>query len=231
MEALAAAAFAAGLLGGVHCVGMCGGIAAALASGSTGALPRRLAAFNAGRIGSYAIAGATAGALGSLAHAAGPEAMLRTILFIAAQVMVVLIGLYVAGWSGAILRFEQAGAGLWRRIEPLRRRFFPIDSDMRALGAGAVWGWIPCGLVYGMLPLAAVAGGLAQGALVMAAFGAGTLPGLLAAGAASRGLAQARRNPWVRRTSGGAIAALGVAGLMRAPEVSALISAGWHCIV
>jgi len=230
MEGLAAAAFAAGLLGGVHCVGMCGGIAGALSAGSTGALPRRLAAFNFGRIGSYAVAGSIAGAVGGLAQAAGPEALLRTALFVAAQAMVILIGLYVGGWSGAILRFERAGAALWRRIEPLRKRFFPIDSDPRALGAGAVWGWIPCGLVYGMLPLAAVAGGPAQGALVMAAFGIGTLPGLVAAGAAARGLASVRRDPWVRRIAGFAIVAVGIVGLARVPQVSELIAAGWHCI-
>lgn len=230
MEALAAAAFTAGLLGGVHCVGMCGGIAGALSAGSTGALPARLAAFNLGRIGSYATAGALAGVMGGLAQAAGPEAVLRTVLFVAAQAMVVLIGLYVAGWSGAILRFERAGASLWRRIEPLRRRFFPIDSNARALGAGAVWGWIPCGLVYGMLPLAAVAGGAGEGALVLAAFGLGTVPGLVAAGAAARRLAEMRRLPWVRRLAGFAIAAVGIAGLARVPEVSGLIAAGWHCI-
>jgi sulfite exporter TauE/SafE len=230
MEGLAAAALAAGLLGGVHCVGMCGGIAAALSAGSKGALPRRIAAFNLGRIGSYAIAGAFAGALGGLAQAAGPEAALRTVLFVAAQVMVILIGLYVAGWSGAILRLERAGAALWRRIEPLRRRFFPIDSDPRALGAGAVWGWIPCGLVYGMLPLAAVAGGPLQGAGVMAAFGLGTLPSLVAVGAAGGGLAGVRRDPRVRRLAGFAIVAVGLVGLARVPQVSGLLAAGWRCI-
>jgi sulfite exporter TauE/SafE len=231
MEGLAAAALVAGLLGGVHCVGMCGGVAGALAAGSRGSLPRRLAAFNFGRIGSYAIAGALAGAIGGLANAAGPESVLRTALFVAAQAMVVLIGLYVAGLSGAIVRFERLGAALWRRIEPLRRHFFPVDSDPRALGAGMVWGWIPCGLVYGMLPLAAVAGGPIQGAAVMAAFGVGTLPGLVLAGAAARGLASARREPWVRRVAGLTIVAVGVGGLARVPEVSALIATGWHCIV
>ena len=230
MPALAVAAFTAGLLGGVHCVGMCGGISGALGAGSTGRLPRRLAAFHAGRIGSYAIAGSIAGLLGAMTQLAGPEAALRTALFVAAQAMVILMGLYVAGLSGAMLRFERTGARIWRRIEPLRRRFFPIDSDARALGAGAVWGWIPCGLVYGMLPLAAVAGGPVPGALVMAAFGLGTLPGLVAAGAAARLLASLRREPWVRRTAGCAIAFVGVAGLARVPEVSNLIAAGWRCI-
>jgi hypothetical protein len=82
-----------------------------------------------------------------------------------------------------------------------------------------------------MLPLAAVAGGPAQGALVMAAFGLGTLPGLVAAGAAARGLASARRKPWVRQVAGAAIVALGIAGLVRVPQVSDLIVAGWHCVV
>lgn len=230
MEGLAAAAFAAGLLGGVHCVGMCGGIVGALSAASRGSLSARLAAFNAGRIASYATAGATAGAMGGLAQGVGPEAILRTALFVAAQVMVVLIGFYVAGWSRAIVRFERAGAALWRRLDPLRRRFFPIDSTSRALGAGAIWGWIPCGLVYGMLPLAAVAGGPGKGALVLAAFGLGTLPGLVAAGAAARRLAEMRRAPWVRRFAGFTIVAVGIAGLARVPEVSSLIAAGWNCI-
>jgi hypothetical protein len=231
MEALAAAAFAAGLLGGVHCVGMCGGIVGALSAGSRGPLWRRLAAFNAGRIGSYAIAGGLAGALGAAAHAAGPAAILQATLFVGAQLMVILVGLYVAGWSGAILRFERAGALLWRRIEPLRKHFFPVDSDARALGAGAVWGWIPCGLVYGMLPLAAVGGGPLAGAAVMVAFGLGTLPGLVAAGAAARALASWRREAWVRRLAGAAIVGVGIAGLARMPGAGELIAAGWNCFV
>ena len=230
MEALAAAAFAAGLLGGVHCVGMCGGVVGALSAGSTGPLWRRLAGYNAGRIGSYAVAGALAGALGGLAQVAGPEAVLRTVLFVAAQAMVILIGFYVAGWGGAVLRLESVGSRLWKRIEPLRHRFFPIDSDARALGAGAVWGWVPCGLVYGMLPLAAVGGGPLQGAAIMAAFGAGTLPGLVLAGAAARSLASVRRQPWVRRLAGGTIVALGLLGLARLPAVRELVAAGWSCI-
>jgi sulfite exporter TauE/SafE len=230
MPALAAAAFTAGLLGGVHCVGMCGGIVGALSAGSQGPLRRRLAAFNAGRIASYAFAGALAGALGAAAGAAGPALVLKAALFLAAQAMVILVGFYVAGWSGAIARFERAGGALWRRLDPLRRRFFPIDSDARALGAGAVWGWIPCGLVYGMLPLAAVSGDPLSGAAVMAAFGLGTLPGLVAAGAAARFLSGLRRSPWVRRAAGIAIVCIGVAGLARMPGANELIQAGWNCL-
>ena len=230
MEALAGAAFAAGLLGGVHCVGMCGGIVGALSAGSQGPAWRRLAAFNAGRIASYSVAGAAAGALGAVAAAAGPALMLQTAIFVAAQAMVILIGCYVAGWSTAMVRFERAGGALWRRIEPLRKRFFPIDTDARALGAGAVWGWIPCGLVYGMLPLAAVSGSPVAGAGVLVAFGLGTLPGLVLAGAAARSLASVRRRPWVRRLAGMAIVAVGIAGLARIPGAAELLAAGWNCL-
>ena len=230
MEPFAAAAFAAGLLGGVHCVGMCGGIAGALAASARGSPWRRIAAFNLGRIGSYAAAGAIAGGVGVAAQAFGPAATLQVALFVVAHVLVVLMGLYVAGWGGAIIRLESAGSALWRRIEPLRRAFFPIDTDVRALGAGAVWGWVPCGLVYGMLPLAAASDGVARGAFVLAAFGAGTLPGLLLAGRAARALAAARRTPTVRLAAGSAIVAMGIAGLARTPAVSDLLAFAWSCV-
>ena len=226
---LYAAALAAGLLGGVHCAGMCGGIAASLAAGTRGpALPRQLA-FNAGRVGSYAVAGAIAGAFGgAMTTAAVLDA--RLVLLVLANVFIVLVGLYVAGWGGAILRLEAIGVPLWRRIEPLRKRFFPIDTTARALGAGAVWGWIPCGLVYGMLVLAIASGGPLQGALVMAAFGAGTLPALLAAGLAAAKLMGWRKHPAVRRTAGALLLAMAGVGLARVPALHDALIRGWNCI-
>lgn len=212
--ALATAALAAGFLGGVHCAGMCGGIAASLSAASRGpALPRQLA-FNAGRIASYGAAGAFAGAVGASLQAIAPFAVAQVALLVLANIMMVLLGLYVAGWGHAVLRLEAAGGALWRRIEPLRRRFFPIDSTARALGAGAVWGWVPCGLVYSMLALALASGGALSGAAVMVAFGLGTLPTLLATGmAASRVLAM-RNRPWVRRGAGVAMLGLAAAGFL-----------------
>ena len=230
MEALAAAAFAAGLLGGVHCAGMCGGIAGALSAASRGPSWRRIAAFNAGRIASYSVAGAVAGLLGAALVALGPGALLAVALFVLAHALVVLTGLHVAGVGHLLPRLESAGSALWRRIGPLRRKLVPIDTDARALGAGAVWGWVPCGLVYGMLPLAAASGGAGQGAWVLAAFGLGTLPGLVLAGSALHRLTAMRRHAWVRRTAGLAIVALGVAGLARIPAASELLAAAWHCV-
>ena len=229
MEGFYAAAFAAGLLGGVHCAGMCGGIAAALAAGTRGpALPRQLA-FNAGRIGSYAVAGALAGAFGAaMTSAAIVDA--RLVLLVFANAFMVLVGLYVAGWGGAIVRMEAVGGPLWRSIEPLRRHFFPIDSSVRALGAGAVWGWVPCGLVYGMLVLAIASGSAAKGAAVMAAFGLGTLPSLLAAGLAATKLMTLRRHAGVRRTAGALLIAMAAVGLARIPFLHDALLRGWSCI-
>lgn len=230
MSALAAAALVAGLLGGVHCIGMCGGIAGALSAAARGPALRRQAAFNVGRIASYAAAGALAGGLGSLVQTLGPVNAAQTGLFIVANIFMVLLGLYVAGWGRSLLRLESAGGALWRHVEPLRRHFLPIDSDVRALGAGAVWGWIPCGLVYSMLALALASGSALAGAGVLAAFGLGTLPAMVGAGVAAQRLFEVRRNPWVRRGAGMAIIALAVVGFMRVPMLQELAQAGWVCL-
>ena len=229
MQSLAAAAFAAGLLGGVHCAGMCGGIVASLSASSRGpALPRQLA-FNGGRIAAYATAGAIFGTVGS-AFQWGALQQAQVALFISANVLMIFLGLYVAGWGRAVLRLESAGGAAWRAIEPLRRRFFPVDSTLKALGAGAVWGWVPCGLVYSMLALALASGDALSGAAVMLAFGLGTLPNLLAAGFAAQRILAIRRYPWVRRTAGVAIIALAAVGLARVPALRELAIAGWLCI-
>lgn len=230
MSTLAAAAFAAGLLGGVHCVGMCGGIVGSLSVAARGpALPRQLA-FNAGRVGSYAVAGAIAGSLGALARLSAPAFAVQIVLFALANLLMLLLGLYIAGWGRVLLRLEAAGGALWRRLQPLARRLVPIDSTAKAAGAGVLWGWIPCGLVYSMLALALASGDALSGAAVMAAFGLGTLPNLLAAGFAAQKLLAWRRVPWVRRAAGLAIVALAIFGLVRIPMISERLAAGWHCI-
>lgn len=230
MSPLATAAFVAGLLAGVHCAGMCGGIVGTLALEARGPAWGRQLAYNAGRIAAYVAAGTAAGLAGSLAHAGGAWLDARMTLFLVANVVMIFLGLYVAGWGRAVLTVEAAGRPVWRRIEPLARRMLPIDSTPKALGAGLAWGWVPCGLVYSMLVVAAASGSAIQGALVMAAFGLGTLPNLLAAGLAAQRLLRLRRAPWVRRAAGLLIVALGVVGIARLPGLGEAVVAGWHCI-
>jgi sulfite exporter TauE/SafE len=82
-----------------------------------------------------------------------------------------------------------------------------------------VWGWLPCGLVYAALAMAATTGSAINGGLTMLAFGAGTLPAVMGAGMLTGLLASAARKPHVRQAAGlliilMAIASLGVPALM-----------------
>jgi sulfite exporter TauE/SafE len=205
---LAPALFLVGLASGAHCVGMCGGIVTAFSAPQplvpAAALLRRQLAFNAGRISSYAAAGALAGLAGAGAYALGAQAG-QQLLQVAASLMLILVGLSLAGATRAALWLERLGAPLWRRLQPLAVRL-----RAHSYAAGLVWGWLPCGLVDGALATAAAAGSPALGALAMAAFGLGTLPWLLGAGAL------ALRLRAFRVAAGGLVLAFGVWGLARA---------------
>jgi len=209
-------ALLAGLLGGVHCVGMCGGIVAAFSFRADGTQPpfRLHLAYNLGRIFSYAMFGALAGALGaSLKLATFLPA--QTLLYVLAQVVMILLGLYLAGLNRWVLVFERAGGALWRVVQPLFRRLLPVRSLPQALLAGMAWGWLPCGLVYSVLVSALAAGSAPSGAALMLAFGLGTLPNLLGMGLFARQLQPFMQRLWVRRAAGLMVAGFGVWGLAR----------------
>jgi len=178
-----------GLLSALHCVGMCGGIIGALSFSLPAATRDRLSrltlflfAFNLGRILSYACAGALFGWLGAALLADGARAWLDDGLRLLAALVMVGIGLYLGGWFPRFAAIERLGAPLWRRLEPLGRRLLPVRSLPRAILYGAIWGWLPCGLVYSMLISAPAQGGPMAAALYMALFGIGNLPVLLATG-------------------------------------------------
>lgn len=191
-----------GLLGGGHCLGMCGGLMGAL----TLAIPpeqrtRRfslLLTYNLGRILSYATAGLLIG-LGGWALASSPAAMA---LRVVAALLLISMGLYLAGWWSGLTRIEALGRGLWRHIQPLTRRFMPVDRAGKALVLGALWGWLPCGLVYSTLLWAASQGNALDSAALMLAFGLGTLPVLLATGLAAERMMALLRLRGVRMTGG-----------------------------
>ncbi len=224
-ESIFPALFLVGLLSGGHCVGMCGGIVGALAlqqpGSQPGGQPRSQPAwllhlaYNAGRISSYAMAGAIAGAVGSLSHVGGTTQWLQQALYVAANVMLVAMGLYLIGMTRVLAPIERAGQSLWRRIQPASSRFLPARSVAQALPLGLLWGWLPCGLVYSALVSAMATGSSLRGAAAMLAFGLGTLPNLLLAGYAVvrfRRMAQGRA---VRLVSGGLVLGFGLVGLWR----------------
>jgi hypothetical protein len=191
-----------GLLGGGHCLGMCGGLMGAL----TMAIPpdqrgrrlRLLVAYNLGRVSSYAVAGFLIG-LAGWAIANSPAAMA---LRVVAALLLITMGLYLAGWWSGLTRIEALGRGIWRHIQPIASRLMPVTSFPRALILGALWGWLPCGLVYSTLLWSASQGDAVDSALLMLAFGIGTWPVLLATGLAAERLTALLRKRGVRVAGG-----------------------------
>lgn len=213
--------FLIGLFSAFHCIGMCGGIITALTYGlpetvrdSRPQLLLSLLLYNLGRIGSYALAGAAAGGvLGGVVDAVGPQHGLAVLQRIAAVVLI-FIGLHLAGWLPQLSRIEQIGVPLWRRIEPLAQRLLPFDASWKLFLYGALWGWIPCGMVYTMLTSASVQGGATQAALYMAAFGAGTLLPVASTGLMAASLRRWIGAPQVRLFFGLLVIAWGVLTLL-----------------
>lgn len=213
-EAALFSALLLGLLGGGHCLGMCGGIVAAMSMGLPGqGGGRRFAlmlAYNLGRLVSYSLAGALAGGIGLLVAGVLPVAMAQKALLLTAALFMLLMGLYVSGWWNGLALIERQGGHLWRKIEPLGRKLLPVRNPTQALLLGLVWGWLPCGLVYSMLVTALSSGGAIPGAALMLAFGLGTLPNLLLMGTAAAWVAGQIRKPAVRQAAGGLIMIYGL---------------------
>lgn len=230
--AILGAAVLTGFLGGVHCVGMCGGIVAAVAGQSAGnARPWLIhLAYNTGRITSYAIAGAAAGSVGSLGLMFDKWLPVQITLYVVANLLLIALGLYLAGMRSPITRFEHLGAGLWRHIQPFTRRFLPADSVPKAFALGMLWGWLPCGLVYTVLFTALLSGSALNGAILMLAFGLGTLPNLMAAAVLLQRSRSLLASKPARLFSGAMVMAFGVYGIARAVSLGAQIKGGLLCI-
>jgi len=222
------AALLTGLLGSAHCLGMCAGISGLFAvnSGVTtlrGQIPMALT-YNAGRILSYAILGTIVATFGGAIVAATP-AIGRPIRFVTGAV-IVLIGLQVAFNWRLLSPIERMGAVLWQKLSPIAKHFVPVTSLPRALGLGLLWGWLPCGLVYSVLLIAATSARPVDGAATMLAFGIGTMPAMVMTGVGAAQLASITRRRGTRIGLGLLIVVLGV--LTIAMPVSAWFSAGPH---
>ena len=229
------AVFLIGLLGGVHCAGMCGGIVSALSLQMPGAEVRAAPAwtlhlaYNLGRIASYVIAGALIGGLGSLGLLLNNWLPVQMILYLAANLMMVALGLYLIGVTQTLAFVERAGQSLWRRVQPATRRFLPVRGVAQAFPLGMLWGWLPCGLVYSVLAMALLSGSAMRGAATLLAFGLGTLPNLMLAGlllARFRSVIQGRA---LRLGSGLIVLAFGVWGLVNAATLGGHLWQGVVC--
>jgi len=196
---------------------MCGGIVGAL-SLAPGGRARPVVftlAYHGGRALSYVTAGAIVGALGQAGLALRGTLAIQHLLFGFASTALLVAGLYVAGYAPFIRRMEAAGSVLWRHVEPLSRPLLPATTPARAAMLGMLWGWLPCGMVYGALLLALGTGSIVSGAFTMGAFALGTLPSLLAVGLFARSAVPRTARLGVRRAAGFVIAAVGVYGLVQ----------------
>ncbi len=202
------AALIAGFAGSGHCLSMCGGIAGALAMRDNAAqqASSRLTlalAYNVARIASYTVAGALAGLLGqTLLRSVDVAPLSIAFRVLAGVIMIAAAGRLLFGWR-LLDPLEAAGAGLWRRIMPAGGRVARRKGLSGAIGLGLAWGWLPCGLTYSMLLLAATTASVTNGALVMAAFGLGTLPAMVSAMVAFERAAKLLANRATLRSAAG----------------------------
>ena len=188
---LIGAAFVTGLLGSAHCFGMCAGISGLFAVNASATSLRRdipmAVTYNLGRVLSYVFIGVIVAALGKSIVGGIPRLAAPVRLF--SGLLIVIVGLQVAFNWRVLAPMEKAGASLWKRIAPAAKGLLPVTSMPKALGLGLLWGWLPCGLVYSVLLLAATTANPAQGAAVMLAFGIGTMPAMIATGVSASKLA------------------------------------------
>lgn len=209
------AAFIAGFFGSAHCLGMCGGIAGLFAVRlEIASLARRLnlaLVYNLGRILGYAVLGfVVAGVSRTLASfipvLTGPIRLLSGLL-------IILVGLQLTFDWKPLAWLERGGGAIWQRIAPSARGLLPADTAVKALALGFVWGWLPCGLVYSALLIAATSGEALNGAGVMIAFGLGTLPAMLLTGLGAAQLQAFMARTWARRGAGLVVIAMGIVTL------------------
>ena len=197
-------AFLIAFLGGSHCVMMCGGIVSAISMQQPGMPPsfKRSLFYNLGRISSYTLAGLIFGGIGFAVLQIADIKPLQMGLAVFAALILLLLGLYIAGWLNWIIKVEQLGSVFWRWIQPFGKRWLPIQKDSHAFMVGMIWGWLPCGLVYSVLIWALSSGSAFNGAMIMLAFGLGTLPNLLAMGVFANKLSELAQKNWLRKTAG-----------------------------
>lgn len=209
-------AFLLGFMGSAHCLGMCGGISATLGAANERRALSLSLGYNLGRVLSYTLLGAVVGVLTQglsqplLQWLPQSARWLRSL----AGLMVIAMGLYVAGWWRGLAQLENIGLYVWRHVQPLTKSLLPPKTIGAALLLGALWGLLPCGLVYSSLTWAALSADAARGALWMAAFGTGTLPAMLATTHGGSYIHTLRQRPLIRRSAAVLLIVGGIAAVV-----------------
>lgn len=242
--------FIVALFGGVHCAAMCGGIAMAAERRASVGVPVvihrsprgwlvELLVMHAGRLTTYAVLGAVMGAVGATVWKQDYLPLQRW-LYGAGGVMLVVSGVWlVHGTALRAARLEalaaRAAQGIVATIRalgiPLPPRVARRAPLLRRYGLGLAWGLVPCGMIYGALAIALLAGNAVSGSLVLLAFGLGTLPNLLVISGLSGYIRHLSRRPAVRVGAGLLIAGFGLVGVARAVWLPETLAAHGFCVV
>lgn len=179
--ALLTAALLMGFFGSPHCLGMCGGLVTAFGLSMKDVSPAKkralVATYHVGRLTSYATLGLVAGLIGLTVLE--PLMQGNSVPRILLGLVLVFVGVTMLG-APFLTKLERFGMRFWQYLSPLRQKVFPLNTFPRALTAGLLWGFLPCGLVYGALLIAVVAHNPLSGAALMFTFGLGTIPMLVA---------------------------------------------------
>jgi len=236
-------AWLAGALGGVHCLAMCGGFMAAISArdgarrnGTVPLLPARSIvwrqlSYHAGRISTYMLLDAAFGATGSFALRAADLLPVQRVLYVIANVFLLILAVSVATRSARFAWLQRIGGTAFGVALPTLRPLFQRPGLAGRLALGLIWGLVPCALVYSVLPLALFSGGVWQGAVLMLAFGLGTLPNL-----AASGLLIARTKPFLERATlrfaaATLLSAFAVIGIYQALYVPGALALGPFCLM
>lgn len=172
-------------------------------------------AYNMGRIGTYTLMGAIVGSVGAGAWLVERWLPVQQLVLLFTSLTLLVLGLYLLRVKAVTVAIESAGQHIWRLVQPIAKQRLFGQGIANAFAAGALWGLLPCGMVYGALAMALVSGTASGGALLMAAFGLGTLPNLLLVGVIGEKVGRRLFHPIASRVAGIAIVGFGLFGLVR----------------
>jgi uncharacterized protein len=218
-----------GLMGAGHCATMCGPITLALAARDKKVIPINNAtvrekmslqpiAMHVGRVFTYAVLGALVAAFSATATNFLRNEVLQTAWLLLPNLLLLFSALYLMGFHSAYAPIEGAGQGVWRQLDSVRSWATARGGIGGDVIRGAVWGMVPCGMIYSALGLAVLAAQPLDGAIVMAAFGASTLPVLTAIGMLSQTAVKRLQSTVTRRWFGGAMLLLVLWNLYLLPD-------------